>query len=137
IRSQRGTHLQCTPSMATMLLQDEATRDALGSLKALLVGGEACSEDLARELLGAVRGTIMNMYGPTETSIWSTAATIGPRDRRVSIGKPIANTSVYVLDRHRQPRPIGVSGELYIGGDGTTRGYCNPPHLSAAPFCPA
>jgi acyl carrier protein len=78
----------------------------------------------------------MNMYGPTETSVWSTSATIGPHDRRVSIGKPIANTSVYVLDRNRQPRPIGVSGELYIGGDGTTRGYWNRPELSADRFLP-
>ena len=136
IGNHRVTHLQCTPSMATMLLQDEATRDALGSLQALLVGGEACSDDLARELLSAVRGTIMNMYGPTETSIWSTSATIGPHDRHVSIGKPIANTSVYVLDRNRQPRPIGLSGELYIGGDGTTRGYWNRPELSADRFLP-
>ena len=136
IASHRVTHLQCTPSMATMLLQDEATRDALGSLEALLVGGEACSDDLARELSGAVRGTVMNMYGPTETSVWSTSATIGPHDRRVSIGKPIANTSVYVLDRHRQPRPIGASGELYIGGDGTTRGYWHRPELSADRFVP-
>lgn len=136
IGSHRVTHLQCTPSMATMLLQDEATRDALGSLQALLVGGESCSDDLARELLGTVRGTIMNMYGPTETAVWSASATIGPHDCRVSIGKPIANTSVYVLDRNRQPRPIGVSGELYIGGDGTTRGYWNRPELSADRFVP-
>jgi len=146
IENHRVTHLQCTPSMATMLLQDEATRDALGSLQTLLVGGEACSDDLARELLGAVRGTIMNMYGPTETCVWSTSATIGRHGpvspakaghyEHVSIGKPVANTCVYVLDRNRQPRPIGLPGELYIGGDGTTRGYWNRAELSADRFVP-
>jgi amino acid adenylation domain-containing protein len=136
------THFQCTPSMATLLVADEASRTALGSLEAMLVGGEALSPALARELVAALRGDLFNMYGPTETTIWSTTWRV---DREafsrsapppVSIGRPIANTTVYVLDARREPVPIGVAGELYIGGAGVTRGYLGRPELTDERFVP-
>jgi natural product biosynthesis luciferase-like monooxygenase protein len=130
------THLQCTPSMGRMLVADEETRRALGSLRALLVGGEAFPAELARELRGAVSGDIFNVYGPTETTIWSALHRLdGPEDP-VPIGRPLANTELYVLDRHLQPVPVGQAGELFIGGRGVVRGYLNRPKLTAERFLP-
>jgi hypothetical protein len=76
------------------------------------------------------------MYGPTETTVWSSAQRIERANGPISIGRPIANTSIYVLDRYRQPLPVGVPGDLYIGGDGVTRGYHDRPDLSAERFIP-
>ena len=135
------THLQCTPSMARMLLADPASRSALGRLEHLLVGGEATPSELARELRAAVRGRFTNMYGPTETTVWSTTWEFPEDIDVVSIGTPIANTAVYVLDRWRRALPTGVPGELWIGGDGVVRGYHGRPDLTderfvADPFRP-
>ena len=99
----------------------------------VLCGGEAFPRDLANQL--ASRGqSVWNMYGPTETTIWSTVCQIQQGEGNVSIGRPIANTQVYILDAHLQPTPIGVPGELYIGGDGVSRGYLNRPELNAERF---
>jgi natural product biosynthesis luciferase-like monooxygenase protein len=126
--------MQCTPSMASMLLINEDTRSALSSLNTLLVGGEAFPVALARELKEVVGGRIINMYGPTETTIWSSTYEID-RDRAVvPIGHPIANTSFYILDNHLQPAPVGTPGELYIGGMGVVRGYLNRPELNEQRF---
>ena len=76
------------------------------------------------------------MYGPTETTIWSTLERVESEATRISIGRPIANTSVYILDRARQPVPVGVPGELCIGGHGLARGYRNQPDLTAERFIP-
>ncbi len=130
------THLQCTPSMARMLTQDHGSRDALRRIRYLLIGGEAFPLALSRELDGLVTGVVLNMYGPTETTVWSsTQAVVGSPDM-ISIGRPIANTQMYVLDARREPVPAGDIGELYIGGAGVTRGYLRRPELTAERFVP-
>jgi amino acid adenylation domain-containing protein len=135
------THFQCTPSMASLLVADPEARAALGSLSTMLVGGEALAPALAEELLAALGGELFNMYGPTETTIWSTAWKVDraalARGEPMSIGRPIANTTVYVLDAHRQPTPMGVPGELYIGGAGVARGYLGRPELTEERFVPS
>ncbi len=127
------THFQCTPSLASALLHDAGTRLALGSLDHMLVGGEALSPILARGLRSVVRGTVTNMYGPTETTVWSATAAIAAPGT-VTIGRPIANTQIYVLDAAMQPAPPGSAGEIYIGGDGVARGYLRRPELTSEWF---
>src|SRR5581483_12085869 len=95
-------------------------------------GGEALPAELVRDLLPRV-ASLYNMYGPTETTIWSTFSQIESVDT-LSIGRPIANTSLAILDRYRQPVPVGVPGELYIGGDGLARGYLKRPELTEERF---
>ncbi len=136
IRARKVSHLQCTPSMARMLSTHEESRRALRELSHVMVGGEAFPVDLAQDLKSAVKATITNMYGPTETTIWSSTQDVRATDGAVPIGRPIANTRMYVLDAHRQPVPVGVPGELYIGGDGVVRGYLHRPELTAERFLP-
>jgi natural product biosynthesis luciferase-like monooxygenase protein/amino acid adenylation domain-containing protein len=128
------THLQCTPSHAEMLAAQPEGRDALASLECLMVGGEALPPALARELAGVVGGTVLNMYGPTETCIWSSTDVVNPAVSPVSLGRPIANTEFYVVDRAGHPVPVGVPGELLIGGAGVVRGYWQRPELTAERF---
>jgi natural product biosynthesis luciferase-like monooxygenase protein len=128
------THFQCTPSLATMLLEDPKALPALRSLKKLLLGGEALPASLVERL--DVSGEILNMYGPTETTIWSTTDTVKRDGSSVTIGHPIANTQIYIVDKSLQPVPIGVPGELLIGGTGVVRGYFNRPDLTAEKFIP-
>ena len=101
----------------------------------ILCGGEAMPLQLARELLPKV-ASLWNLYGPTETTIWSTVCKIEPDAEVVSVGRPIANTQVYLLDKQLQPVPIGAPGELYLGGVGLARGYLNRPELTAEQFVP-
>ncbi|EBA15967.1 non-ribosomal peptide synthetase [Roseobacter sp. SK209-2-6] len=129
------THMQCTPSMARMLVQDDEARVVLGRLQHLLVGGEALPADLAGSLREATNAEIRNMYGPTETTIWSTMHSMRGHPHGIApIGKPIANTSVFVLDQAQHPVPMGAAGELYIGGLGVTAGYWQRPDLTAERF---
>ncbi|GAB4209888.1 MAG: hypothetical protein OHK0013_29850 [Sandaracinaceae bacterium] len=130
------THLQCTPSMARMLLLNDESRLALGRVRHLFIGGEALPGALVSDLGRATRATITNMYGPTETTIWSTVEPARPTEGTVGIGRPLANQTVYVLDAHRQPVPLGAPGELYIGGLGVARGYLERPELTAERFVP-
>jgi natural product biosynthesis luciferase-like monooxygenase protein len=128
------THFQCTPSMARMLSVRPESLRGLRPLRKMLVGGEALSGPLADQLQDVVSGEVLNMYGPTETTIWSTTAAVERSRRPVPIGRPIANTQTYILDRFRHPVPVGVPGELFIAGDGVAAGYHNRPELTAERF---
>jgi len=136
------THLQCTPSMAAMLLMSDEDRAALASIRHLFIGGEALQPALVAALKAATGATIENMYGPTETTIWSsTGSALIAGEGAVPIGTPIANTQLYILDEARRLVPPGAAGELYIGGDGVTRGYLGREDLTrerffANPFVP-
>lgn len=126
--------MQCTPSMAQMMVLDPSTQAAMSQLELMLVGGEALPLPLAQQLEAAVGGRVVNMYGPTETTIWSTCHPVAGLQDRVPIGHPIANTQVYLLDEQQRPVADGEIGELWIGGAGVTRGYWNRPQLTAERF---
>ena len=128
----RTTVMQATPATWRMLLAAGWQGDQ--RLK-ILCGGEALPLELAQQLLPKA-AALWNLYGPTETTIWSTVCKIEPEDTLVTIGRPIANTQVYILDAQLHPVSIGVPGELYIGGDGLARGYLNRPALTAERFIP-
>lgn len=125
-----ATVMQATPATWRMLLESDWRGQA--GLK-ILCGGEAWSPGLAHRLLQRCR-SLWNMYGPTETTIWSAVSRVRPGASTVSIGRPIGNTQFYVLDPCLQPVPIGVPGELYVGGVGLARGYLNRPALTARKF---
>jgi amino acid adenylation domain-containing protein len=130
------THLQCTPSMAGLLIADPKTANAISQIQTMMVGGEALTEALATQLQKIVRGQVHNMYGPTETTIWSTTHALNNVSGVVPLGRPIANTQLYILDKLQQPVPVGIAGELLIGGQGVTRGYLNRPDLTQERFIP-
>ncbi len=131
------THFQCTPSMATMLAADPTARPGLTALRQMMVGGEAFPPELARALRTLVGGRVTNMYGPTETTIWSSCGDVeAALASNVSIGTPLANQSLYILDRQQQPLPVGLAGELVIGGRGVVRGYWQRSELTAEKFLP-
>ena len=130
---ERITHLQCTPSTAASLLNIERQAASLADLKVLLLGGEALTPSLAADLVDLVGGRVVNMYGPTETTIWSSTWDVVKGDP-VSLGTPISNTSLLVCDSSQRIQPVGVPGELCIGGDGVVRGYLNRPELTAERF---
>ncbi len=132
----RVTHLQCTPSMLGMILGDPEARAALSSLECVMIGGEAFPLALASDLRRATQARILNMYGPTETTIWSSVDAVDPSEGSITIGRPLANQQVYVLDPNRQPVPPGMPGELYIGGEGVVRGYLHRPELTSERFVP-
>ena len=126
------TIMQATPATWRMLVE----AGWLGSNRlTILCGGEPLPPDLAASLLDR-SVALWNMYGPTETTIWSTIEKIERNDREITIGRPIANTELYILDQFLQPVPIGVSGELYIGGHGLARGYRGRPELTQERFIP-
>jgi natural product biosynthesis luciferase-like monooxygenase protein/amino acid adenylation domain-containing protein len=132
------THLQCTPSLAGALVAEHGAA-AFESIQCLMLGGEAMPPALARELLAVLPGRLLNMYGPTETTVWSTTHAVGAADvdgAGVPVGSPIANARVYVVDANLRPAPVGVPGELVIGGPGVARGYRGHPALTAERFVP-
>jgi non-ribosomal peptide synthetase component F/methionyl-tRNA formyltransferase len=128
------THFQCTPPRANSMLWDARTRQAMTRLQWMVVGGEAMSEDLARQLRSTVPGRVFNVYGPTETTVWSTMHLLAEIDGPVPIGKPVFNTQLYVVDERQKLLPIEVPGELLIGGDGVGRGYLRRPDMTDARF---
>ena len=134
----RISHILITPSLYSLLLA-RATPQQLTSLQAVIVAGEPCPGNLPErhyELLP--HAGLFNEYGPTEATVWSSAYGFPPQrsGATISIGRPIANTQIYVLDKFLHPVPIGTPGELYIGGAGLARGYLNRPELTAEKFIP-
>lgn len=133
IEENAVTHMQATPTTWQMLLNaDWKGKKGLTAL----CGGEALDKVLAEKLLH-LTDELWNMYGPTETTIWSSMKELTPPVKQITIGRPIANTSFYVLDEEQQIVPIGVPGELCIGGAGLAQGYRNLPDLSQEKFIPS
>ncbi|MEC0180497.1 amino acid adenylation domain-containing protein [Paenibacillus peoriae] len=131
INRSQPTLMQATPTLWHVLATEHP--EAIRGLR-VLVGGEALPEELLRALQH-LNCRITNLYGPTETTIWSTAASIEKEDTGTpAIGRPIRNTQVYVLDSSLQAVPVGVTGDLYIAGDGLARGYYGRPDLTAERF---
>ncbi|BCU12466.1 non-ribosomal peptide synthetase [Microcystis aeruginosa] len=123
------THITLPPSALAALPLEE-----IPELQTIIVAGEACSEELIKQW---ARGrNFFNAYGPTETSVCATVEKWTDETLKVTIGRPIANTQVYILDSHLQPVPVGVAGELHIGGMGLARGYLNRPELTQEKFIP-
>jgi amino acid adenylation domain-containing protein len=133
MQRHRVTHLQCTPTMAQLLVRRPQVVQALKTLRALLIGGEAFPAALADLLSHTVAGNVHNMYGPTETTIWSTSSRVSSGEA-VTIGQPIVNTQVHIVDENGRECPAGEIGEIYIGGDGVARGYRQRPELTAERF---
>ncbi|MGN9796432.1 amino acid adenylation domain-containing protein, partial [Streptomyces sp. OZ13] len=133
-RSFAPTHLQCTPSLARMLLADADGRALLGGLDRMIVGGEALDRPLAKKLLRTVRGSVTNIYGPSECTVWSTTWNVEPGE--VSLGDAVLGTGLYVLDSHGARMPRGSRGELWISGRAVTRGYLGRPELTAERYVP-
>jgi len=131
-----GKSLQCTPSFMAGLMELWKTRTQRPVLKKLLLGGEALPPALVRNLAGISQEGIYNMYGPTETTVWSSVHRLHAAEDTISIGLPVANTQMYVLDETMALVPAGVTGELYIGGTGLARGYWKQPGMTAERFVP-
>jgi fengycin family lipopeptide synthetase D len=125
--------MQITPSHLKLLLDSAGAVSVLSSLKVLMAGGEGLPVWLLEELRNKLKGRIYNMYGPTETTVWSTIADL-TESGVVHIGRPIANTSIRILDRYGKLVPMGVAGELCIGGDGLSRGYWQREKLTKERF---
>ncbi len=133
----RPTLLQCTPSRLRMMALESGSLQPLLPLRALLLGGEALPPALARQVKDALPARLVNVYGPTETTVWSAALEVAAAvGSSVPIGRPIANTEIHVLDRRQNLVPLGVVGEVCIGGLGVARGYLGQPHLTAERFIP-
>ncbi|MFM1990402.1 MAG: hypothetical protein RJA99_3359 [Pseudomonadota bacterium] len=130
LEQHQVTLVQATPSTWHLLMEVGWSPDRPVKV---LCGGEALPVSLMRRLAERFGG-VWNMYGPTETTVWSSLAFLNSDAGVPTIGRPIANTRLYVLDRQMSPVPVGVAGELYIGGDGLARGYLNRPELSAERF---
>lgn len=134
--SNRPSLMQCTPSMMKMFMLDPEAKEFLTGLDTLMLGGEALPVALAGQIKESLPARLINMYGPTETTIWSATHEIEQAGELNPIGRAIANTQLHILDDHFQPVPPGVAGQLYIGGDGLARGYLEQPDLTATKFIP-
>ncbi|MBU8974939.1 amino acid adenylation domain-containing protein [Lysobacter sp. MMG2] len=131
IAASGATVMQATPASWRLLLDAEWKGDA--NFK-ILCGGEALPPDLAAQLLKRC-GSLWNVYGPTETTVWSTCSRVTTASD-IHIGRPIDNTQVWILDPRGELCPLGVPGEIWIGGDGVTLGYLNRPELTSERFVP-
>lgn len=129
LRNQAITHALITPAVLAVLPDAE-----LPDLQVLITGGEVCSSQIIDRW--APNRHFFNAYGPTETTIWATVAELYPGDHPLSIGRPILHTQIYILDANLNLVPVGISGEIYIGGVGLARGYLNRLDLTKERFIP-
>ncbi|WP_199336379.1 non-ribosomal peptide synthetase [Nostoc sp. FACHB-110] len=129
LRTDGITHITLPPSALAVLPTEQ-----LPKLQTIIVAGEACPLELVKKW--SVGRNFFNAYGPTEASVCATIAQCTPQDEKVTIGRPIANVQVYILDEQLQPVPLGVPGELHIGGAGLARGYLHRPELTQQKFIP-
>lgn len=125
--------LQITPSRMQLLMSNEECLTCFANLKDIMIGGEAFPVKLLDRLKRLTEARIYNMYGPTETTVWSSVKELTDSEN-ITIGKPIANTQMYILDENYIPLPAGEAGELYISGDGLAVGYLNRPELTEERF---
>ncbi|MGN1327187.1 MAG: amino acid adenylation domain-containing protein [Clostridia bacterium] len=125
--------IQTTPSRYSAILGDFSSPEFFKSFTDIMVGGEPFPDNLLEKLQLYSNANIFNMYGPTETTVWSTIKNLTRTDN-ITVGTPIGNTYCYILDKHKRLLPIGVPGELYIGGDGVTNGYLNREELTKEKF---
>ncbi|GAA6615938.1 non-ribosomal peptide synthetase [Scytonema sp. NUACC26] len=130
LQKQAITHVTLPPAILAVLPKVE-----LPALQTIICAGELCTSDIVKRWWRRNR-QLFNAYGPTEATVWSTIAEISIPSEKPPIGHPIANTQVYILDKHLQPVPIGITGELCIAGAGLARGYLNLPNLTAERFIP-
>lgn len=138
IEQYRISHLLCLPSLYQLILE-QARPEQIVSLRMVIVAGEPCPPGaIALHYEVLQKASLYNEYGPTEATVWCSVHKCQAEEKyiRVPIGRAIANTQIYILDSHQQPVPIGVPGEIYIGGAGITRGYLNRPELTAEKFIP-
>ncbi|WP_420884293.1 non-ribosomal peptide synthetase [Planktothrix rubescens] len=137
IQEQQVTTLHFVPSMLQIFLTEKGIENCI-SIKRVICSGEALSLELQERFFARLACELHNLYGPTEAAIdvtfWECQS--DSNLKTVPIGRPIANTQIYILDSHLQPVPIGVAGELHIGGVGLARGYLNRPELTAEKFIP-
>lgn len=135
ILQHRTSHFLSLPSLYSLILE-QAEPEQLTSLRCVIVAGESCPQDLVGQhnrLLPLA--ALFNEYGPTEGTVWSSAIQLRPGEL-ITIGKPIPNAQIYLLDAKLEPTPLGVPGEMFIGGSGIVRGYLNRPELTAEKFLP-
>jgi amino acid adenylation domain-containing protein len=128
LREKAITHVTLPPAVLAVL-----PPESLPALQSIICAGEFCSQDIIKRWWSSNR-RFFNAYGPTEATVWSTVAEINTLDEKPSIGRAIANTQIYILDNYLQPVPIGIPGELYIGGEGVGQGYLNRPELTQNRF---
>lgn len=134
VRSSGADIIQTTPAKMRSLMLDRNDLHYLSTFKKMILGGEELTADLCKELKKHTSADIYNIYGPAETTVWSTVTPADCSD--ITIGKPIANTHVYVMDDKQQLLPIGIVGEICISGAGVSCGYLNSPELTAEKFLP-
>lgn len=125
--------LQATPSRIKLILREEQGRECLKNLSHLLITGEEFPTALLPQLKAVTQAQIFNLYGPTETTVWSTIKNL-THSPKITIGKPIVNTQILILDEYLLPLPDGLVGEIFIAGDGVSLGYLNNPQLTQERF---
>ncbi|MCR4670572.1 MAG: amino acid adenylation domain-containing protein [Saccharofermentans sp.] len=134
IRSSGANIIQTTPTKMKSYLLDKEFASCLKSIGTVILGGEEFPESLAGIIASKTGASIYNIYGPAETTVWSSYSSVGKGD--ITIGKPVANTSIYILDGSSAPCPVGITGGIFISGDGVGPGYINNPELSSERFVP-